>query len=323
MRIDRGFLGWGVFLILLGGIPLAVNQGWLDASLVSRAWELWPLILVGIGISMLLRRTALEGLGGLVVAGTFGIMLGSLFVGGFGIPFSAGGCGIGDGDGVAFQARDGSLGDTARVSIELDCGEVRVDTASGSGWTVAGRDSEGQGPIIDASNSALRVASNDSGPFLGDHDSWDVTVPTDPALTLELRINAGSGDVNLDGARTPSVGVHVNAGDAVVRLDGTAEVERLEVDVNAGAAHVTLPDASLRGSVSANAGSVELCRSADTAIRIVTDTNIAASYDLRGLVDTGSGWESPGFDDADTRVELDASANAGSISLDPEDGCNG
>ena len=41
MRIDRGLLRWGVFLIVLGSVPLAVRAGYLDTDTVRRAWELW------------------------------------------------------------------------------------------------------------------------------------------------------------------------------------------------------------------------------------------------------------------------------------------
>ena len=322
MSIDRGFLGWGIFLILLGGIPLAVNQGWLDPSTVEGAWQLWPVIIIGLGISLAARRTPLEPVGGLVVAATLGIMLGSVFVAGFRLP-ALGGCGIGDGGGTAFPTRDGSFGADARVRIELSCGELVLGTAAGTGWTVAGRDDDGEGPVIDASSGSLQVASRDGTPFVGDHDDWEVTLPTDTALDLEILVNAGTGRLDLGSSRTSAVSLDVNAGDLRADLDGAAAVESLAVSVNAGSAQVTLPDASLRGSVSANAGSVEICRSADTAIRITTSDSITSSYEFPGLVQRDQTYESPGFAEADVRIELDASANAGSIALDPEGGCNG
>lgn len=61
MSIDRGFLGWGVFLILLGGIPLAVNQGWLDAAVVEGAWQLWPVVIIGIDVRIELDASANAG----------------------------------------------------------------------------------------------------------------------------------------------------------------------------------------------------------------------------------------------------------------------
>ena len=53
MRIRRGFLFWGLFLIPLGAIPLLVRGGYLSEDLLTNAWQLWPLILVGIGVALL------------------------------------------------------------------------------------------------------------------------------------------------------------------------------------------------------------------------------------------------------------------------------
>src|SRR3990172_3207999 len=82
MRVDRRLLGWGVFFVLLGGVPLAVQSGVLDAGLTDQVVRLWPLIVIGIGLGIVLRLTSLAWLGGLVVAVTFGLLLGSLLAGG-------------------------------------------------------------------------------------------------------------------------------------------------------------------------------------------------------------------------------------------------
>ncbi len=91
MSVDRRLLNWGVFLVLLGGVPLAVAQGWIPRDTVANAWELWPFILIGAGIGLLLRRTPLRGLGGFIVAATFGTIFGAMLavgvagIGGIGI----------------------------------------------------------------------------------------------------------------------------------------------------------------------------------------------------------------------------------------------
>ena len=40
MHIRRGFLGWGVFLILAGAVPLAVRSGYLSEDQVGQLWTL-------------------------------------------------------------------------------------------------------------------------------------------------------------------------------------------------------------------------------------------------------------------------------------------
>ena len=56
MRIDQRFLGWGIFLIVLGAVPLAVRSGIVTADAAGTAVRLWPLLLVGAGIGLVLRE---------------------------------------------------------------------------------------------------------------------------------------------------------------------------------------------------------------------------------------------------------------------------
>ena len=81
MRIHRGFLGWGIFLILAGSIPLAVRAGYLSDVELRDVGGLWPLILVGIGVGLILSRTRYGFLGGFIVAATFGVIVGGLLAG--------------------------------------------------------------------------------------------------------------------------------------------------------------------------------------------------------------------------------------------------
>ena len=79
MHVNRGLLGWGVFFIVAGAVPLAVQSGAIDPAVVRRAWELWPLILIGIGLGLVLQRTRVAIVGGLVVSVTFGLIVGGWF----------------------------------------------------------------------------------------------------------------------------------------------------------------------------------------------------------------------------------------------------
>ena len=46
------------------------------------------------------------------------------------------------------------------------------------------------------------------------------------------------------------------------------------------------------------------------------------NFDDRGLVRLGDTWTTPGFAEASNQIELSLSANLGSITLNPEDGCD-
>jgi hypothetical protein len=329
MRVNRGLLGWGVFFITLGCVPLAVRAGYLDEGSVARAWELWPLILVGIGLGLLLQRTKAAAVGGLVVAVTFGLMAGGLLAGG--LPSFGGvtacGLGTGGGEGSAFPTQDGSLDLEARVDVELNCGELALASGDGTGWTVAGTSDGGRPPQIEASGARLRVRSPEqSGVNVGIRGSrWDITLPRQTSLQFGLAVNAGSADLDLAGMRVPRLDVSVNAGDATVDASGLVEASYLSASVNAGSMSLWLPAprADLRGDLSVNAGSNEVCVPDGVGLRIRMDENAFGSQNFgdRGLVQAGDTWTRPGYDAATARIDLAASANLGSITLNPESGC--
>src|SRR6476659_8907692 len=162
MHIRRGFLGWGVCLILAGSVPLAVRSGYLSEDQVGRLWTLWPLILVGIGVGLILRRTRFDFLGGVIVAATFGLMVGGLLSSGIG-TFSTGACGATGGT-TAFPPRDGTFAtSTGSIDVETECGSVTIAAAAGNGWRVEGQDADGVGPDIEATEATLRVRPRDDG----------------------------------------------------------------------------------------------------------------------------------------------------------------
>ena len=322
MRIDRGFLGWGVFLILLGAVPLAVRQGAISEGVVRDAWQLWPLILVGIGLGLVLRRTGAEFLGGLVVAGTFGLMLGSVLA--VGVGGAIGGCGVGGGQGEAFARQAGTLGPDADVVLAMNCGEFTVRTASGSDWSLEGTSENGAVPDITADSGRLRIEGRqDRSFFVGAPDAWTVTLPTATRSRLSVTLNAGSGTLALDGLPVPSASVTVNAGEVTLDLSQVSEAGSLTASVNAGSLSLLLPSQSMTGSLSANAGSVEMCVPSGVGLRVRTSDSPLGSYNFgdQGLTRSGNTWESPGYASAGARIDLSASANAGSITLNPEGGC--
>jgi hypothetical protein len=323
MHLNRTLLNWGVFFVLLGAIPLAVRQGLLSEAQVARAWTLWPLLLIGAGIGLLLRRTRLELVGGLLSAATFGIIGGGLIASG-GIPF--GSCGDEQGS-VAFPARNGTLEAQVAVNVELNCGELTIQTTRGSGWAVEGVDEDGSGPRIEATSSSLAITSDErSGfDFFGARQGWTVTLPTGSAIGLTATLNAGEARLNLSNADLGRLEVNVNAGQATIDLGTVAHVVIFDLQVNAGEAAVNLPNLALRGSIEANAATVRLCPPTGTALRVTLDDNITASNNFaeRGLVKANDNtWETSGFGLASVRIEFEAGVNAGSINLEAAGSCS-
>jgi hypothetical protein len=324
MRIDPRLLNWGLFFILVGAIPLAVRQGAISEASVERWWSLWPLLLVAAGVGLLLRRTPLNFAGGLLSAATLGVMAGGLLATGFTVPPFAG-CGDERGA-VAFPTREGTFDGNGDVSIELNCGDLTVVSGGGSGWRVEGADDDGTGPSVESTSSSLRVRSvDDREPFafLGKRDIWTITVPGSAGLDIDITVNAGSGRVDLADGEFGLLSMDLNAGSTTIDAGDVASLDRVDLSVNAGSAKITLPERDLSATMTVNAGSISICTPPDAGLRIRTNDNITAgnNFGQRGLTKSGSTWETPGFGAADTQLEIDAEANAGSVNLNPEGGC--
>ena len=326
MRVNQGFLGWGVLLVVAGAIPLAVRGGLITVEQIGHVASLWPLILIGIGIGILLSRTRLAFLGGLVVAATFGIIVGGVLAGG---AVGVGACGAGGRDVTPFERRDGTFsGSSAAIDLDLNCGELTLTVGAGNGWSVGGDARDGTEPDVAADDESLRVSSREgSGLFegLNDRDTWRVTLPEDVDLDITMDLNAGSASLDLGQAAVEVLDLTLNAGSVTLDMGEVSAIGEFGAELNAGSLEVTLPNQTFEGSIEANAGSVSLCAPAGAALRLRTGDSFAAGYDYddQGLVKNGSTWETPGFEDAPVRIELDTRANAGSFSLNPEDGCSG
>ena len=324
MRLDPRFLNWGVFFILLGAIPLAVSQGWISGDAINGWWRFWPVILIGIGVGLLLRRTTFHFVGGLIVAATFGLMFGSLLAGGVngGIGFGWN-CSPGPG-GTAFTSQSGTLGANGSVSLEMSCGDLAANATPGTNWTLAGTSPKGQPPRVEASADRLSIRPQERD-FFGSFDSpgenWTVGLPTDPTLGLSATLNAGSAHFNLAGMHLTDLSLTTNAGSTVVDLTGAA-LPSFSWTVNAGSSEITLPAASMTGSATVNAGSLAICVPSGAGVRIQSSSFLASNnFGERGLTQSGSTWTTSGYVAAPIKIDLSISANAGSVELDPSGGC--
>ena len=327
MSVDRRLVNLGIFLLVLGAVPLAVSQGWVARDTISRAWDLWPLILIGLGVGLILRRTPFHFVGGLLVAATFGTMFGSVLASGFSL--SALGCTN------AASATDPSLldrhgtfsGETANVVLDATCASVSVVPATGAGWGVTVNGTEGSRPSLDQAADRIDVRSPDRAigfPFTdGRRSRWNVTLGPGAVYAIDLNLNAGDVRLDLGGLRVDTLTAQGNAIGTSRLLLHDATVSRLDLQVNAGDLKVDLPaSANLTGNIQANAASIALCADPGIGIRLrnastVTGDNFAAA----GLLRSGATWESPGISAAAHVVDLAIEGAAANFRLNPSEGC--
>jgi hypothetical protein len=317
MHIDRRLLGWGLFFILAGGIPLAVRTNLLDESLVSQWANLWPLLLIGWGIGLLLRMTPVDWIGGAITASVFGVVVGGLITtGAGGLPFATG-C-TSDDPQAAFQSRTGDLGTEAQVRLEFNCGTLTTTVADGVAWSLTGSDRDGKGPRVTSTASALSIEPDDAASFPGPgRSTWSLTLPGGPLMDLGLTLHAGEGRVDLRGASIDSTTLTLNAGKLDVDMGSVSRASDVNATVNAGAAAITLDNASRDVNMSLNAGSLQLCLPTGAPIRVTWSGTLGSNnFTSAGLTKVDdSTWTSPGLDLTTSHTELHVTANAGSFDL--------
>lgn len=324
MRIDRRLLGWGTFFIVVGAIPVAVRGGYLDAAVVEGWARLWPLLLIGWGLGLLLRRTPVDWLGGAVTTLTLGVMGGGLIATGWsGLPMTAG---CGDDSGAPFAVQRGTLTSNGALSVELPCGRLTLDAVDGTDWAVQGSSEDGTAPGVETDGNVVRI----SGPegfdvgFIGARTTWAVNLPRDPEnVGLDVTVNAGEGSLALTGARLSSLNLTLNAGELTADAGGAVTLERINGTINAGSGFVSLPALSVDVNFTVNAGSLELCVPADVGVRVESSSTLASNnLDSLGLEKVGEeAWQTSGYGSSATRIDVNVTANAGSFELTIGGGC--
>lgn len=317
MRIRPALLFWGIFFVLLGGLPLLVRAGALDPNALSDAWRLWPLLLVALGLSLILGRTKAGLLGTAIAAIVIGVAAGGALASGTTWIGNVGGCGVPSSGEAQRFADDGNFERPISAEFDLDCGTIDLSVAPGIAWRFEA-DYEGEPPTLELSDDSIGLRS--PGGFGVRRQRWTVTLPADALRSIDLSTNAGSSTVRLAGANLEEFKLDLNAGDVRVDASG-ARVQGLDLSTNAGRIRLRV-DQDVRGSLSANAGSIELCAPQDATLRLRVEEQLTFAHNLddRGLAQSGDIWTREGAVGAPV-VDLSVEGNAANFTLDPEGGC--
>jgi len=344
MRINRSLLNWGVFLIAFGGIPLAVDQGWLDAGIAGDLGQLWPLILVGIGLGLILRWTPFAWFGGAMVAATLGIILGAAVASvpddvsdlqGL-IPAVAVGACSGDDAGPA-KTSAGGLANPAEFKLEvtLSCGELSVARGAGAAWSLeAGHDTDDAPRVVESDRDgatasvSLSQDSSDDIVFLGRQvqSDWRVEVPQSAALSVDSTLNAVKAEIDIGAGPLTRLNATLNASDAVMGLAEASTPTRASVDLtmNASDGQLLLPDGDVIANITLNASSLTVCVPQAAALRVQLSSILSSdNLGFSGLEEAGSDlWTTPGFNAATDHVDLNVTSTVSSFSIERPETCS-
>lgn len=280
----------GILFIGLGVALLLFNLGRLDGSYFGDLLQLWPVLLIAIGVEVLARHSEMKSLGylsPLLIAGTF---------------FYAG---VRDGDSwnsrfFSFDSHDDfARTETTERTFKVDSPVAQaryfVDLYSGRLHIASGGEQLGRGEFKSSGKVRTSITEDEgvavvrvrqSGSARDQDAQFDMFLAPDLPLTLDLK-----------------------ADDADVQLEGEdLSVQTLFLELARGAAHLTLGRAldSVWTHVSVGSARLNVRLPQGAGIRLegpnLPDEDRARELNLTRV---GEGLESPGFKDATLRFIFD------------------
>jgi hypothetical protein len=319
MRVNHRLVYAGVFLVALGGVLVATDQGAIANETLVALLRLWPLAIIAIGLGLVLRRTQIGFSTGMLAAAVPGLLLGGAFAA---APRFVGICSDGTPP-VQSTVDDGSFDGPATVAVVSGCGTLTIGTAPGTGWRLASGSTAGRQPRVHPSPNSLAVdlgGGNELGFLDSGRDAWDLSLPTSAIDSLLLTVNASSTTAALPGASLGDLQVTGNASAVSLDLTG-ATVESLHGRINLGKMAVRLPDGSTSGTFRVDAGQLELCAPADAGLLVTVDGE-ARDVHANGVLQTASNvWMGPSYDSAVNHLDISVRVDLGLLEINPIGGC--
>jgi hypothetical protein len=318
MTANRRFLYWGVLLIALGSVVVAADLGLVAESTIRDALGLWPLILIALGIGIVVRRTRYSLGAWLVAAALPGLAIGGLFAAG---PRLAIDC-LAEGR-QPLETASGQFEAAATVNVRAGCGSLHASTEPGPSWRIEAADPTNAVATIGASQNLLSIDAGSRGHWDGDIDrttTWRLTLPTSTIDVLDLTMNAGESDVDLDGARIGSLRLTANAAEMSVDAS-SAELGDLSATVDLGSMSILLPaGADIVGSLDVNLGELKVCLPEGLGLR-VTQGDDLGEVRYEGRTQDRGAWQSPDYEQAVHQADLLVNVSLGSLEFNPIGGC--
>jgi hypothetical protein len=320
MRVNRRFLYWGVLLVAVGGVLVAADLRAVDASTLTDVLRLWPLAVVAIGLSLVLRKTRLSLPGLVLAAAVPGLVVGGALAV---APRLSIACGA-RGPAASVSTTEGTFEGPATVSVKSGCGSIDVTTVPGNGWRLdAGSTAAGRPPTVNADARSLSInpPGKEGLRFLdGARDEWFLTLPAAELESLSLVVNAGQGQYALTGARIGHLAVTANAAEMAVDASA-ASVAEVSAAVNVGSLSIRLPAGSdIAGSLKVGAGRIQVCVPPGLGLRL-TSSGTAEQVTVDGIQPGASNWQSPNYESATHHADLLVRANFGAVEINPIGGC--
>jgi LiaI-LiaF-like transmembrane region len=290
-------LFWPAILILTGVIALAAQTGAVSIGRLDRLAELWPVILIVIGLELISRRV-LQGLtrdlaAVLIVLVALGGAVAYVAVRG---PVS-----------YATQTLDSSdtVGSLNQATLDVSAGAATM-TVEGSG--ALGSDlyrahieyaGSKPGVSLDRSTGALRISqNNDVGFFASRRFVLDLQINSAVRWNISADTGSTNGTLRLSAVKVGSIKLNTGASRTDITLGRPIGIVPINIDGGAISLHLHRPSGS-EASLHISGGAVSLN---------------ADGRQLHGIGDES--WQSNGYDGAADAYQVEINGGASSVTVD-------
>lgn len=234
---NAGKFFFGLIVITIGILFLTQNLGWIKGDLFFNFWRLWPLILIGIGLSLLSFRGWFSTLIGIIIGLVMvGLVLLIIF-----LP-------IGERGEIQVETINISkeaLAKSAIIEIKTGAGELKI--SGGSDVLLSGsfesnflqlfQKSELKGDI-----QRINLETRGKWPLVG--KKWNtLDLLINPGIPTSLNIDAGATKMDLDLTEVMIQELDIDEGASSIRINMGDKVEESRLRINAGVSsiNITLP----------------------------------------------------------------------------------
>lgn len=291
MKSNR-FMGFGIFLLLIGVIWLLINFGVIDFSVFYSLFTLWPLFFIVIGINIIFRKY------GMVRLVTWGLFLAALVLYGH---FVDDGYDLKGGIQAGKDVRIERTAVMEKGKLKLSLGAINLDVDAGGAHLVEARVSDADIQYLstveeDEKAVDVNFTQKRKNFFRLGNFGCNLSLNKDIVWDMDIDLGVAHGTLDLSQLKVSKVEVDTGIGDLNLILGSNCEYTYVTIDSGITNMDVVLPD---------NAG-----------VRIKVDGLVAKG----GIKDLG--WEkrdgyyvSPNYDNAANKIDIDIDTGIGNVSF--------
>ena len=286
---------WGIFLLFLGVVFLLQTFNVLPWGLWGTLWRFWPVLLIVIGLSILLRRSNPWLVGALILVLLFASL--GIAICQYGPSLPAGGVT------KSYSEPLGSL-ERAQIQINFNAGSLTmrslppdspnfVEAASGRGngdMKVVFQNQDGEGSLFLSTERTNRRFWDEA------EAKWEVRFNRTLPLTIDIKSAVGNLDLDLS----------------------ELAVTELQMDIDAGNCMVTMPSSTgtTHAYIKADVANIEVTIPEGVAAKLKVDTDLSAfEINESRFPRKGDYYISPDFESAKNRIELELDCDIGRVQV--------